>query len=230
MANAGFNAATDIFEMGANWKVKNSDDNGSVETAECPNRYNDVTHRDQFGQRIAPSATYELVDDVTSLPAIGSIVTISSKKVAIQRIRVSTGAGQVPTAEVSGVQVEDEATAKRTYSCGTIALSPRHRAQDILGLLGAITPDTLTEANVTFEATVQPSEPKGEIVNHDVFGGRYEAEFTHTSGTAASITAPTASGTKVVSAPVSDSHPENDYIVTTYSVTDSLTGTDASST
>ena len=227
MSNAGFNAATDIFGMGENWKVKSSDENGSVETAECPNRYNDMTHRDQYGQRIAPSATYELVNDVTTLPDIGSIVTIGDKNVAIQRIRISTGAGKVPTAEVSGVQVEDGAKAKRTYSCGEISLTPRHRAQDILKLLGEATPDTLTEANVTFEATVQASEPKGEIVNHDVFGGRYEAEFTHTCGTAETITAPTASGTKVVSSPVSNSYPENDYIVTTYSVADTLVGTDA---
>lgn len=229
MANAGFNAATDIFSMGANWKVKTSSMNASVNTGECPNRYDDVTHRDQYGQKIAPTATYELAAAVTSLPALGSIVTIDTKKVAIQRLAVRTAHGQFPTLEVTGVEVESGATAKRTYACGTIALEPRRRAQDILGLLGSSTPDTMTEANFTFEADVQPSEPKGEIVNHDVTNGRYEAEYTHTSGTGTPPSSPTVSGTQVVSAPISKTSPENDYTTFGYTIIDSLTGTDASS-
>lgn len=228
MANAGFNAATDIFSMGAKWKVKNSSLNGSVSTAECPNRYNDVTHRDQYGEKIAPTATYECVDDVDELPDIGSIVTIDSKKVAIQKIVVTTAKGAAPTADVTGVQVQSGATEVRTYSCGTVAISPRHRAQDVTGDLGNSTPDTLTGATFTFEANVQPSEPKGEIVNHDVSNGRYEAAYTFTSGTGTPPSAPTVSGSKVVSGPVTPVHPENDYVTYSLSVTDSLTGTDAS--
>ena len=229
MANAGFNAATDIFSMGANWKVKTSNMNASVSTAECPNRYDDVTHRDQYGERIAPTATYELAAAVTSLPALGSIVTIESKKVAISQLVVRTSHGQFPTLEVTGVQVQNSATAVRTYSCGTIALAPRKMAQDILKWLGNSTPDTLTEAVFTFSANVMPSEPKGEIVNHDVTNGRCEASYTHTSGTAAAPTVPTVTGSKVVSAPSSKSSPENDYVTFAFSITDSLTGTDASS-
>ena len=73
------------------------------------------------------------------------------------------------------------------------------------------------------------AEPKGEIVNHDVTNGRYEAEYTHTSGTGTPPSSPTVSGTQVVSAPISKTSPENDYTTFGYTITDSLTGTVASS-
>lgn len=230
MANNGFNAATDIFSMGASWKVKSSDTNASGSVAECPNAVGDTTHRDAYGQRIAPAAEYTLAADVTSLPALGTVVTIETKKVMISQIVVKTAKGSAPTASVSGVQVNDSATTRRTYSCGTIALSARHKAQDILGLLGETTPDTLTESTFTFSITPSLADPKGEIANNDCADGKVVAQFTHTSGTGAAISAPDVSGaTKVVSDPVSRTSPENDYVTVSYSVTDSLTGSEPSS-
>lgn len=229
MANAGFNAATDIFSMGANWKVQSNSMNPSGSVAECPNSMNDVTHRDAYGVRIAPSAEYTLIADVEELPDLGSIVTIDTKKVMITQISIKTAKGAAPTASVSGVEVESGATAKRTYSCGEIELSARHRAQDILGFLGSTTPTTLTESTFTF--SVQPSlaEPQGTVYNSDCGDGRVVAQFTHTSGTGAPPSAPTVSGTaQVLSEPVSKTSPENDYVTVSYAVTDSLTGTDAS--
>lgn len=227
MANAGFNAATDIFGLGESWKVKTCDLNASVNTAECPNRFDDVTARDQYGERTAPTATYELAAAVTTLPALGSLVTIDGKKVAIAQMTVRTAHGQYPTLEVTGAQVQSGAAKSvRTYACGTVALVPRKHAQDILKWLGNATPDTLTEATFTFSADVTPSEPKGEIVNHDVSNGRCEASYTHTSGTGAAPTVPTVTGSKVVSAPSSKASPENDYVTYAFSITDTLTGTD----
>jgi hypothetical protein len=60
MSNAGFNAATDIFGLGASFRVKGANLNKSCSTAECKNYLGDVTHRDQHGERIAPTADYEL--------------------------------------------------------------------------------------------------------------------------------------------------------------------------
>jgi len=231
MANNGFNAATDIFSLGSKWKVQTSNTNASGSVAKCPNSKGDTTHRDAYAQRIAPSAEYVCIDDVDELPDLGTIVTIETKKVMITQIVVKTAKGAAPTASVSGVQVEDGATAKRTYSCGTIALSARHQAQDILGLHGSTTPDTLTESTFTFSITPSLAEPQGTIYNSDCSDGEMVAQFTHTSGTGAAITAPSVSGTtKVVSDPVSKTSPENDYVTMSYSVTDSLTGTDPSST
>ena len=227
MANAGFNAATDIFNLGANWKVKTCELNASINTAECPNCFDDVTARDQYGERIAPTATYELAASVTVLPALGSVVTIDGKKVAIAQIVVRTAHGQYPQLTVTGTQVQAGASESvRTYACGTVTLVPRKHAQDILKWLGNATPDTLTEATFTFSADVTPSEPKGEIVNHDVSNGRCEAAYTHTSGTGEAPTVPSVSGSRVVSAPSSKSSPENDYVTYAFSITDTLTGTD----
>lgn len=228
MANAGFNAATDIYSMGADWKVQSNSMNASGSVAECPNALNDITHRDAYGVRIAPSAEYTLIADVEELPDLGSIVTVDGKKVMITQISIKTSKGAAPTASVSGVEVQAGATAKRTYSCGEINLTARHRAQDILGLLGQTTPATLTESTFTF--SVQPSlaEPQGAIYNCDCGDGRVVAQYTHTSGTGAAISAPTVSGTaQVVSEPVSKTSPENDYVTVSYAVTDSLTGTEA---
>ena len=229
MGNNGFNAATDIFSMGDEWEVRSSNENKSGSTAECPNGVGDITHRDQYGDPIAPSAEYVLVDDVEELPDLGTIVTVGSAKVAINSITVKTTKGAAPTASVSGVEVESGATTLRTYSCGEIALLARHRAQDILGLLGQNTPATLTDATFTFTCDVTLADPKGIAKKHDVSNGKVVATYTHTVGDSTAITAPSVSGTsKVVSAPVSKDSPENDYTTTTYSLTDSLTGTDAS--
>lgn len=228
MSNAGFNAATDIFSMGADWGVRSANENRSGSTAECPNSLGDITHRDQYADRVAPSAEYVLEDDVDELPDLGTVVTIGNNKVAINSITVKTSKGAAPTASVSGVQVSSDATTKRTYSCGEIALSARHKAQDILGLLGSTTPATLTEATFTFTCDITLADPKGSIANFDVSNGKVVASYTHTTGDGTTVSAPSVTGnTKVVSAPVSKDSPENDYTTTTYAVTDSLTGTDA---
>ena len=228
MSNAGFNAATDIFSMGADWGVRSANENRSGSTAECPNSLGDITHRDQYADRVAPSAEYVLEADVDELPDLGTVVTIGNNKVAINSITVKTSKGAAPTASVSGVQVSSDATTKRTYSCGEIALSARHRAQDILGLLGSSTPTTLTEATFTFTCDITLADPKGSIANFDVSNGKVVASYTHTTGDGTTVSAPSVTGnTKVVSAPVSKDSPENDYTTTTYAVTDSLTGTDA---
>lgn len=227
MANAGFNNSTDIYSMGSAWKVKSCSMNASISMGECPNSLNDVTHRDTYGERIAPTAEYELVSDVTTLPPIGTVVTINGKKVAINSITVNTSKGSPVTASVSGVQVESAAVSKRTYSVGTIAISPRHRAQDIIKAYGQTMPATVTSTAVTFSADVTVNEPKGEIEGHDVSNGKVVATFTHTSGTGADVTAPTMTGNDaVVHQPVSKTSPENDYVTFECGVTKSLTGTD----
>ena len=227
MANAGFNAATDIFSMGQKWKVDDSQENASGSVAECPNSDGDMTHRDAHSQRIAPTAKYTLVGDVTSLPALGTVVTYSGKKVMLTKIVVNTAQGTAPTANVSGVEVESTATTKRTYSCGTIALSARHKAQDILSMHGQAFPSTCTSSTFTFEIDPSLADPKGTVEASDCHNGRVTAQFTHTSGTGAAISAPAVTGTtKVVSEPVSKTSPENDYVTVTYALLDSLAGSE----
>lgn len=227
MANAGFNAATDIFGLGENWKVKSATLNASGSTAECKNSLGDVTHRDHYGDRIAPSAEYEIAGEVTSLPALGKVIDVDGRKVCLSQITITTRAGAAATVSVSGVQVEDGATTLRTYACPGVKITTRHRAQDATGDLGATAPATLTEATFTFQVDVTLAEPKGEICASDVSNGRYEASYTHAVGDATEIAAPECTGSKVVSSPVSKSSPENDYVTYSYSVTDTLTGTDA---
>ncbi len=229
MANKGFSAATDLFGMGDAWGVRSADLNKSGSVAECKNALGDVTHRDTYAERIAPSAEYVLLADVTALPALGGIVMVDGKSVMVTSIAITTAAGAAPTASVSGVQVQDGATAVRTYSCGTLALSKRHRAQDILGWLGDSAPETLTNATFTFSVESSLADPKGVVAASDCAGGKVEATFTFACGDGTAIVAPEISDAKkVVSAPVSKSSPENDYVTCTFSVTDTLTGTEAS--
>ena len=230
MANAGFNAATDLFGLGANWKVKTSSINASASTAECPDSAGDTTHRDVYADKIAPTAEYVIVGDVSSLPALGTVVTVSTKKVMLTQLVVKTSKGAAATLTASGVQVESGASTRRTYSCGTVAISARHLAQDILGIHGATTPSTITESTFTFSVEPSFADPKGTVEASDCSNGKVVAEFTHTSGTGAAITPPSVSGTaKVVSDPASPTSPENDYVTTGYSITDSLTGSEPSS-
>lgn len=229
MANAGHSAATDIFSFGSSWAVKSDSENASCSVSECPNANNDITHRDVYGNRIAPTADYTLKADVTSLPALGTVVTIATKKVMLTKIVVRTAKGAAPTASASGVEVESSATTRRTYSCGEIALSARHKAQDILALHGSTMPDTIVEATFTFEIEPTLADPKGEIVSSDCSNGRVVAEFTHASGTGAAISAPSVSGDHaVVSSPATPTRPENDYVSCSYAITSSLTGSESS--
>lgn len=229
MANAGFNTATDLFNMGSAWEVKSSNINPSNSVAGAPNFIGDITHRDAYGERIAPSAEYVLVDDTDKLPALGTVVTIDGKKVAISSISVKTSKGEAPTATVTGTQVEDDAPTVRTYSCGDITLSARHRAQDIVGYHGSFMPSTINSSTFNFTCDVTLADPKGVIESSDCSNGKIEAQYEHVSGDGASITAPAVSGTaKVVSAPAAKGNPENDYVTVSYSITDSLTGSEPS--
>lgn len=227
MANGGFNAATDIFGLGAAFKVKTNQMNATGSLAECKDRFGDVTHRDRWGDRIAPTAEYEVADDVTELPALGGVVVIDGKSVAIASIVINTQIGAAPTVTVTGVQVQDGASAIRTYACPGVSVSPRHRAQDITGDLGATTPATLNSASFTFSADITIAEPQGVIIASDCSNGRYEASYTHAVGDGNPVNAPAVTGNKVVSAPVSKTSPENDYTSYTYTVSGTLTGTEA---
>lgn len=230
MANAGFNAAKDVFSMGEAWKVRSSDLNASGSTAECKDSLGDVTHRDAYGARISPSAEYTLASDVTSLPALGSVVEVDGKKVMVTSVSVNTAAGQAPTATVSGVEVESGATTRRTYGCGALAISARHKAQDILGWLGGSAPSTLTSSTFTFTVEATVADPQGTIIASDCGGGKVVASYTFASGTGDAPVPPSIEGTtRVVGDPVSKSSPENDYTTFTFSMSDSLTGAEASS-
>lgn len=225
--NAGFNAATDIFSLGDAFAVKGANLNKSCSTAECKNYLGDVTHRDQHSERIAPTAEYELLEEITEIDFLGKVIEIGGKTVAIESVSVNTAVGSAPTISVTGKQIEDGGTAKRTYECPAVKVTPRHRAQDITGDLGETTPATLTSASFTFSVDITTAENKGEISASDCSNGRYEASYTHTVGDGSEVTAPAVSGSKVVSAPVSKNMPENGYVEYTYAINGTLTGEEA---
>ena len=227
MRNAGFNAATDIFGLGNSFRVKGANLNKSCSTAECKNYLGDVTHRDQHGERIAPTADYELAAEIDKIEFLGKVVEIDGKTVAVESVSINTAVGSAPTISVSGKQIEDGGKTKRTYDCPAIKLTPRHRAQDITGDLGEKTPETLTAASFTFAVDITIAENKGEIAASDCSNGRYEANYTHTVGDGSEVAAPTVTGAKVVSAPVSKSMPENGYVEYTYAINGTLTGKEA---
>ena len=229
MANTGFNAASDIFSLGTSWKPVSLTANKSHSVAECKNSFGDIVARDVYGETVAPSVDYELVAAVTSLPALGTVVSYDSKKIAISSITIRTSMGAAPTATVSGTRVEDGASTGRTYALPTLAISTRHRAQDITSE-HATEPSTLSEATFTFTCDVTTASADGEIVSSDVSNGRYEASFTNTlSSATASVTLPSVSGTKVLSSPETKTFARDGYITTAYTATDSLTGSEPSS-
>lgn len=225
--NAGFNAATDIFGLGDAFAVKGANLNKSCSTAECKNYLGDVTHRDQHSERIAPTAEYELLEEITEIDFLGKVIEIGGKTVAIESVSVNTAVGSAPTISVTGKQIEDGGTAKRTYECPAVKVTPRHRAQDITGDLGETTPATLTSASFTFSVDITTAENKGVICASDCSNGRYEASYTHIVGDGSEVTAPAVSGSKVVSAPVSKNMPENGYVEYTYAINGTLTGEEA---
>lgn len=233
MAHAGFSAPIDWFSMaGSTMAITGSSDGRSNQVAEAVDAQGDVTARDIYGDKVAPSAEYILKSALTALTALGSISSVTfgsaTKKVMVTSITVTTNTGAIPTISASGVEVESGASTGRTYSCGTIALACRAKAQDILSAITATNAD-LNSASFTFSINPVIGETAASgVVASDCNKGSVVAQYSYVQTGSTDATFSGASGYDVTAAPTATRN-DGAYIEWSVSVTGDLTGSDASS-
>lgn len=201
MANATYNAAIDYFELetatDAALKLKSSAENRSIQTATGANTYGDTVAVDQYGEVAAPSAEYDVVAEVehdpsasaTTLVTLGTVATVTgiTNPVVLGSLSISTATGSAPSVSASGQEVQTGATQLRAYKLPAFTLSPRHRAQDFLGLCaikkGSATADTgtdygLSSVNANFPIEFTLAQPQGQLKNYDIHGGTATVDYT----------------------------------------------------
>jgi len=228
MSNAGFSAKKNYWGL-TGLSIKTSNDGNSASVAEAVNEYGDPTYRDIFGQTLNPSVEYLVIGsfNLASI-ALGTVVTFgtgaSAKKLMMTQVVVKTAAGELPTITVSGVQVESEASSRRTYSLlGTVL--PRARAQDVAGAFTSST--NFREVTTTFAITPHVQTVAGNPVASDGSHGTVEVSVS-TSDPTGEFSFTAATGWDITGVQTENS-PDADYISKTATATKSLTGTEPSS-
>lgn len=224
--NDGFSAAEDYYSPNAALVAKSSNDGKTSSVAECPDEYGDTSAHDVFGELLNPSVEYAVkaaITKTTTLCTLGSIHTVNGKKIMLTTCAITTSANNPPIVTLSGVEVEADATAKRTYPV-KIDLSPRSKAQDVAGAL--IASSKFTQINTTFSVDPHVQTVSGTPVASDASHGKIEVAVTMTDGDGTgTITAATAGGFTVTAAPA-ESDPDANYITRTATATKFLTGTE----
>ena len=229
MANAGFSAPVNYWGSIDGLTPKSSSDGKSSSVAEAPNEYGDTAAHDVYGEVLAPSTEYAVTDEVDlSDIELGSIHTIgtgaAAKKLMLTQVQINTQAGNPPTVTISGVEVENGATAKRTYALsGT--LTPRSKAQDVCGAFTASA--NFTQIQTTAQVDPHVQTVGGVPVASDASHGRIEVQATMTDGAGTgTITAASGGGFTVTAAPA-ETDPDANYITRAATATKYLTGTEA---
>lgn len=249
MANATFNAAIDYFGLGTSsngaLRVTSSNENRSRQSTSGANVYGDAAVVDSWGETAAPSAEYQVVAALTqaTFPDLGTVKTVDGidAPVVLGGVSISTKTGAAPTVSASGQMVQAGAAQLRKYDLPTFSLSPRHRAQDFMGLCsikkGSADADPSedyglegVDANFPIEFTL--AQPKGEVVNYDLHGGMATCSYTMNwyaaTAPAVSLTGGAETLGATLSSPVGKSCPEGGYTQYSWTVSFPMVGEESS--
>ena len=246
MSTATYNQAIDYFGIESATsdalKVVSSNQNRSTQTATGENTYGDSVAVDAYGDVSAPSAEYECVANLAS-SALASVLpgTILEAgngitgNYGIGSITIATQTGSAPKVTIEGQEISADAETRRLYSIPTFTLTPRHRAQDFLGLC-TIKKTVDTEADMgtdyglesvtaTFPVEYTLTQAKGDTLNYDLHGGMCTCAFTmnwYANATAPGISLNTSASNfpagATMTAPRTRSDPENGYTQYTWTV------------
>lgn len=245
MATKTLNAHVDYFGLEASsnnaLKIVDSAENKSKTSVSGTNLYGDITVVDAFGETAAPSANYELIDNLTdgTMPEMGKVISVESlgKPVVLGGITINTATGSAPTFSASGQMVQTGAAQLRKYKLPAFSLTPRHRAQDFLGLCTIKNGTTeasdvedygLSSVNASFPIEITTAAPQGEVAAYDIHGGMATCDFTmnwyaENPPTVELTAAATALGA-AISSPVTKTTPRDGYTEYTWQVSFPMTG------
>ena len=230
MPSSGFSAPTNYWGTITGLTPKSSNKGAQNSVAEAKNAKGDVVASDTFGQTLAPSVDFVVTDDfenTNNVILLGKIFSFeiasgTTRKFMLTQVVVTTSAGTPPTVTISGVQVENAATTKRTYPI-SLNLSPRSKAQDVAG---AFTGNVkFTQIVTTFSVDPVVQTVGGWPVSSDCANGKVEVagSFVYSS---TSQSWGKANGWDTITQ-VDESAPDGDYIARSLTCTKYLSGTDA---
>jgi len=186
------------------------------------NARGDVIARDLAGLRESPTVDYNVIAAGNITPDLGQVNTLSDVVYCLTRLEVKTSAGAPPIVTAGGESLQDDATVSSTADLGSIALSPRHKAQI---LLEAFTLSgsgcNLTECSLTAGCTLTRATKDGETVAHDISGANIVVSATveQTGATAPTIAAATG---WTITEPPTEEQADEGYTTWKFSVTKDL--------
>jgi len=174
MKNAGFSAPVEYFgqSLSAVIDLKSSTENRDYAVkVTATDARGDIVARDLAGERISPSAVYNVKAAGDLFLELGSVNTVDTDVVVLLGCDISTSAASAPEVTLSGESIQTGGTTSSTVTLPEITLSPRHKAQILAGaftLNGAGC--NLTSCSLSARANITRATKSGDTVAHDVSG------------------------------------------------------------
>ena len=222
MVNAGFSAPVEYFgqELSTVIGLKSSTENRdyAVKVTATDER-GDIVARDLAGERISPSAVYNVKAAGELSLVLGSVNTVETMAVVLLGCEISTGAASAPEVTLSGESIQTGGTASSTVTLPAITLSPRHKAQILAGAFTLTGKGcNLTSCSLSARANITRATVSGDTVTHDVSGTEIVVSGTvqQTGDTKPTIAA--ANGWELTT-PQSKENPDEGYIEWTFEAT-----------
>jgi hypothetical protein len=229
MANAGFSAPVEYFGQGSSKVIglKSSTENRDYAVKQtATDERGDIVARDLAGERISPSAVYNVIAAGDLSLVLGSVNTVDTDVVVLLGCDISTSAASAPEVTLSGESIQSGGTASSTVTLPAIPLSPRHKAQILAGAFTLTgTGSNLTSCSLSVRANLTRATVSGDTVAHDVSGAEIVVSGTvqQTGATAPTIAA--AEGWELTK-PKSKENPDEGYIEWTFEVTKAAASTE----
>ena len=167
-----------------------------------------------FGEVTAPACEYIVKGRNISLGNItlGGIHVADGKSYCLTNVGITTGAGQTPTVNASGSQIEDQATSACTAVLSGISFSGLHHAQTFGAFNISGDGAHLTNSSLDAACTLNTVSKDGVIIAHDITDGRMTVTGT-IQVSDASYGVPTLSAATgwIITAPLSETNPDSNY-------------------
>ena len=227
--NAGFSAPVEYFgqELSTVIGLKSSTENRDYAVKQtATDARGDIVARDVCGERISPSAVYNVIAAGDLSLVLGSVNTVDTDVVVLLGCDISTSAASAPEVTLSGESIQTGGTASSTVTLPAITLSPRHKAQILAGAFTLTgTGCNLTSCSLSARANITRATVEGETVAHDVSGCEMVVTGTvqQTGATAPTIEASTG---WTLTTPKSKANPDEGYIEWTFEATKAAASTE----
>ncbi len=165
--------------------ILSDDDGGSNEYNEYKAQNGALTDSITFGAKKAPSNEFGLSGDLEQDDGapfkLGGVNTVSSKKYGLEKISISTTAGELPSISVSGKQLEDAATEAAWYVVPDFTLANDESAQILWSAFTLTGADChLQTANYELGISLPTKNKDGYPRAHGVAAGYIECQITVT--------------------------------------------------
>lgn len=201
-------------------------ENKTVQTVEAQGEDGFIIANQVYGETNAPACDYVVKGRNISLGTVtlGGITTADGKSYCLTNVGITTGAGQTPTVNASGTQVEDNATAACTAELTGVTFSGLHHAQTFGAFQLSGTGAHLTNSSLEAACTVNPVTKDGVIIAHDITDGRITINGTiQVSDATYPIPTLSVANGWIVTAPISETNPDSNYPTYNFTLTKYLT-------